>query len=216
MIHIEVFPFNPFQMNTIVLWDDTNECVIIDPGMHISTEEQQLVDFITEKNLKPVELLLTHAHIDHIIGCAFIADKYKLKLKAHSDGNFFLKDAEAYGSTFGITIDKVIPVESFIVDGDEVKFGDSVLKVLFTPGHADGSVCYYSAPDNMVVTGDVLFNQSIGRTDLPTGDYDKLQKSIWEKLFTLPDSTVVYPGHGPSTTIGNEKTHNPFVAIGKE
>ena len=216
MTKIKSFAFNPFQMNTCLLWDDTGEAVIVDPGMQGSNEEQQVVDLINKNNLTLVGMLLTHAHIDHIIGCGFIAEKYNLKLKAHPDCSHFLKEAPVYASTFGMTLDKVVQVEDFVNDGDEVKFGNSTLKVLYTPGHADGSVCYYSEDDNFVVTGDVLFNQSIGRTDLPTGDYDKLQKSIWEKLFVLPNETVVYSGHGPTTTIGNEKLFNPFVAIGKE
>ncbi len=216
MIKIKSMAFNPFQMNTCLLWDETGECIIIDPGMYGNDEEQKVEEFITDNNLTLTGMLLTHAHVDHIIGCGYIADKYGLRLKAHSECSGFLENAPAYAATFGMSLDKVVPVEEFINDGDEVRIGNSVLKVFYTPGHADGSVCYYSAEDNFVVTGDVLFNQSIGRTDLPTSDYDKLQKSIWDKLFTLPNETIVYPGHGPTTTIGSEKLTNPFVAIGRE
>jgi len=125
-----------------------------------------------------------------------------------------MTNAGAYAMTFGISLPEVKKIDRYLKDDEEIAFGGSTLKVLFTPGHADGSVCFYSEKNHFVITGDVLFNQSIGRTDLPTGNYDLLQKSIWEKLFTLPDETVVYPGHGPETTIGFEKINNPFVAIG--
>ncbi|NQU35546.1 MAG: MBL fold metallo-hydrolase [Bacteroidetes bacterium] len=215
MITLKRFAFNPFQVNTYILSDETGECVIIDAGMQGQREEDALEEYINNHNLKPVMLILTHAHIDHIIGNSFVADKYKLKLTAHKDCVPFLKNASAHAANFGLTLDNVKEIDDFVDEDSEIKFGNSTLKVLFTPGHANGSVCFYSPKDKFVITGDVLFNQSIGRTDLPTGDYDLLQKSIWEKLFTLPDETVAYPGHGPETTIGSEKVNNPFVAIGR-
>ena len=215
MITLKRFAFNPFQVNTYILSDETGECIIIDAGMQGQSEEDILEEYINNHNLKPVMLLLTHAHIDHIIGNSFVADKFELKLTAHKDCVPFLKNAISYAATFGLTMDRVKEIDSFINEDSEIKFGNSSLEVLFTPGHANGSVCFYSPKDKFVITGDVLFNQSIGRTDLPTGDYDLLQKSIWEKLFTLPDETVAYPGHGPETTIGSEKVNNPFVAIGR-
>ena len=215
MITLKRFAFNPFQVNTYILSDETGECIIIDAGMQGQSEEDTLEEYINNHNLKPVMLLLTHAHIDHIIGNSFVADKFELKLTAHKDCVPFLKNAISYAATFGLTMDRVKEIDSFINEDSEIKFGNSSLEVLFTPGHANGSVCFYSPKDKFVITGDVLFNQSIGRTDLPTGDYDLLQKSIWEKLFTLPDETVAYPGHGPETTIGSEKVNNPFVAIGR-
>ena len=215
MITLKRFAFNPFQVNTYILSDETGECIIIDAGMQGQSEEDILEEYINNHNLKPVMLLLTHAHIDHIIGNSFVADKFELKLTAHKDCVPFLKNAISYAATFGLTMDRVKEIDSFINEDSEIKFGNSSLELLFTPGHANGSVCFYSPKDKFVITGDVLFNQSIGRTDLPTGDYDLLQKSIWEKLFTLPDETVAYPGHGPETTIGSEKVNNPFVAIGR-
>ncbi len=216
MITIKRFPFNPFQINTYVLSDESGECVIIDPGMQGDAEEEAIANYISRNNLIPVMLLLTHAHIDHILGNSFITDKYNIKLTAHKDCVPFLDGAEQYASTFGLKLEKVKTIDNYIDEDTPIKFGDSELKVLFTPGHADGSLCFYSPKDSFVITGDVLFNQSIGRTDLKTGNYDLLQKNIWEKLFTLPDDTVVYPGHGPETSIGFEKVNNPFVAIGKE
>ncbi len=216
MITVKPFTFNPFQVNTYVLSDDSKACVVIDPGMHDSYEKDELMAYIESERLNPVLLLNTHAHVDHIIGNGFVAEKYGIPLVAHEHCVGFLKHAKEYAASFGLTMDNVKSIDRFIADGDEIKIGNASLKVLYTPGHAAGSVCFYSEDDGFVVTGDVLFNQSIGRTDLPTGNYEQLQQSIWEKLFTLPGQTVVWPGHGPETNIGFEKLHNPFVAIGKE
>jgi|FLOH01.1.fsa_nt_gi hydroxyacylglutathione hydrolase len=215
MITLKRFTFNPFQVNTYLLSDETGECIIIDSAMDGQSEEAEIDDYIKFHNLKPVMLLLTHAHVDHIGGNNYMANKYNLKLTAHKDCVPFLENAATYASTFGLNIDEKIVIDNYINENDDVVFGNSRLKVFFTPGHANGSLCFYSPESNFVITGDVLFNQSIGRTDLPTGNYDILQNSIWEKLFTLPDDTVVYPGHGPETSIGFEKVNNPFVAIGR-
>ena len=215
MITLKRFTFNPFQVNTYLLYDESGECIIIDAAMDGSSEEAEIAEYIKDHNLIPVMLLLTHAHVDHIGGSKFIIDNYDMKLTAHKDCVPFLANASAYASTFGLTIDDKLEIDNFIDEDNEIKFGNSALKVLFTPGHANGSLCFYSPENHFVITGDVLFNQSIGRTDLPTGNYDLLQNSIWEKLFILPDETVVYPGHGPETSIGFEKLNNPFVAIGR-
>lgn len=214
MITIKRFPFNSFQVNTYVLSDEKKACIIIDAGMDNPLEENEITDYIDSNNLKPEMLVNTHTHVDHILGCAFLAEKYGIKFTAHKDCEMFLKRAKESAAMFGIKIENVKPIDSYLDDAGTFNFGNSTLEILHTPGHADGSLCFYSENDKFVITGDVLFNQSIGRTDLPTGDYDVLQKSIWEKLFTLPDETVAYPGHGPETTIGFEKIHNPFVAIG--
>jgi glyoxylase-like metal-dependent hydrolase (beta-lactamase superfamily II) len=216
MIQIKRFTFNPFQVNTYVLFDDSKECVIIDPGMDNDAEKKVLLDFISENALTPVMLLNTHAHIDHILSNDFIAKHFNIKLFAHDDSADFLHEATSHAMAFGLQIDTVKAIDEFFVDEQIVGFGNSELKVLETPGHANGSICFYSEEGNFVVTGDVLFRESIGRTDLKTGNYDLLQKSIWEKLFTLSDDTTAYPGHGPETKIGFEKLHNPFVAIGKD
>lgn len=216
MITIKRFPFNPFQMNTYVLSDETGECAIIDAGMDGPAEEEELTTYISENGLKPVLLVNTHTHIDHILGNSFAAKNYDLKLLAHKDSVSFIERAAGQAQMFGMQMSETKSIDKFIGEGETLDFGNSSLQIFLTPGHADGSLCFYSAKDKFVITGDVLFNQSIGRTDLPTGNYDLLQKSIWEKLFTLPDETVAYPGHGPETTIGYEKLHNPFVAIGKE
>jgi len=216
MIKIKRFIFNPFQENTYILSDETNECIIVDPGMDGAAEEEQFTDYISEQHLKPVLLVNTHTHIDHILGNNFVASHYNLKLAAHKDSVQFIKRAKGQAQMFGMEMDETKSIDSFLSEDKTLDFGHSSLQVLHTPGHADGSLCFYSEKDGFVISGDVLFNQSIGRTDLPTGDYDVLQKSIWEKLFTLPDETIVYSGHGPETQIGFEKIHNPFVAIGSE
>lgn len=214
MIHIKKFIFNPFQVNTYVLYDETGEAVIIDAACSNSNEEKAISRFIEENNLKPVMLLSTHTHIDHILGNPFIADQYGLELMAHADSEVYLDRAPDYAAGYGLPLSRVEPVKKYLTDGQILGFGTSSLKVLHTPGHAVGSVCFYSEDHGFVVVGDVLFHQSIGRTDLPGGDYDVLKNSIWSKLFVLNDSTVVLPGHGPETTIGSEKVSNPFVAIG--
>ena len=214
MIHIKKFVFNPFQVNTYIVYDETGECVIIDPASNDDIEEEALLEFIYHKRLKPIHLLLTHAHIDHILGNAFIAEEFNLPLSAHADSNHYLTNAKEYAQSFGFRLERVCHPSVFIEDGELIRFGNSSFRALYTPGHAEGSLCFYEAESGSVFAGDVLFYQSIGRTDLQGGDYDLLKKSIWEKLFTLPDKTVVYPGHGPETTIGSEKISNPFVAIG--
>lgn len=214
MITVKRFAYNPFQVNTYVLHDETNECIIIDPGMDGQMEENELTNYIESLKLKPVLLVNTHTHIDHVLGNHFVAEKYHLELAAHKDAEMILMKAPVYAVNYGLKLEDPKPIAHYLTEGNDLKFGKSKLKVFHTPGHADGSLCFYSETDQFVITGDVLFYQSIGRTDLPTGDYDILQKSIWEKLFTLPDETIAYPGHGPETSIGFEKVSNPFVAIG--
>ncbi len=216
MITIKSFAFNPYQVNTYILQDETGECIIIDPGMSGQQEKNVLDDYILDNNLKVVKLINTHAHIDHITANDYVSKKYGVELSAHEKGKPFLNEAQSYASSLGLEMDGIKEVDVFLNDGEFVVFGNSKLKVLYTPGHADGSICLYSEADKFVITGDVLFRESIGRTDLETGNYDLLQKSIWEKLFTLPGETTAYPGHGPETQIGYEKLHNPFVAIGMD
>ena len=211
MTQIQIFQFNSFQVNTFVIWDDTKECVIIDAGCFSEAEYDVLTAFIAEHGLKPVRLLTTHYHIDHILGNKYLKDYYRLSVEAHQAGKPFWGDASIWAATFGVNQDDLVAPDAYLQDGDEVKFGNSSLKVLYTPGHADGSICFYNKNDRYVIAGDVLFHTSIGRTDLPTGNYDVLKQSIMEKLFTLPDDVTVYPGHGPKTTIGFEKVNNPFL-----
>ncbi len=216
MLQVKKFIFNPFQLNAYVVYNETGEALIFDPAVSHAGEMQQLEGFITRKKLVPKLLVNTHSHIDHILGNQKVAERYGLQLAAHPAGQPFLDRAFDSAERFGLQLEAVKAIDIPLTGDGELKLGDDVLKVLDTPGHADGSLCFYAGKEGFVITGDVLFYQSIGRTDLPTGDYDVLQKSIWEKLFVLPDETKVYPGHGPDTKIGDEKINNPFVAIGIE
>lgn len=211
MVTIKIFPFNPFQENTYVLSDETGECIIIDPGCYVSGEEQELKAYIDNNGLRPVKLLNTHCHVDHVFGNLFVAQTWNLGLEMHRDDlpvlASFPKVCQMYGFPGGPQPEPV----AFLEEGIPVKFGNTTLDVFFTPGHAPGHVVFYHPAEKFVIGGDVLFQGSIGRTDLPGGDFPTLERSIREKLYVLPDDVKVYPGHGPATTIGFEKKNNPFV-----
>lgn len=208
---VKTFIFNPFQVNTYLLYDDTKECIIIDPACQNEEEFNVLSAFITENNLKPVRFYNTHCHIDHLAGNSFVKNKYKISLCIHKAGEPFLKYAVEQASSLGFELNEVVQPDEFVEEGDMVRFGNTSLKVLYTPGHADGSICFYAEKEAFVIVGDVLFEGSIGRTDLPTGNFSTLEESIREKLYSLPNEVKVYPGHGYPTTIEAEKRQNPFV-----
>ncbi len=211
MINIKTFYFNDLRECTYVLWDDTKECVVIDPGCHSAVEKERLRNFIEENGLKPVKLLNTHGHFDHIMGNSFVADQWNLKTYIHPEDKPHLERAVNYCEMFGYTIEQP-PLDTVDLEEDgEIVFGESVLKVIHTPGHTRGGVAFYNEKEQFVITGDSLFAGSIGRTDLPGGDYDMLMKSLLDKLVKLGDDFKVYPGHGPVTTIGEEKASNPFL-----
>lgn len=211
MSQIKIIPFNPFQVNTHIIYDDSRACVIVDPACYEKHEEKQLADYIASVGLKPAAILFTHCHIDHMLGSRFASKQFNLKPLTHKDSLGFLENSKEYGKVFGFDVKKPILPDTFLDEGDTISFGNQELTVLYTPGHAAGSLCYYNEKEKYVVVGDVLFNGGIGRTDLPTGDHDTLIKSILEKLLVLPDEVTVYPGHGPATTIGEEKRSNPFL-----
>ena len=211
MLNIQRLTFNPFQVNTFVLWDETKECAIVDAGCYGTAEQEELTGFISKHNLKPVKLINTHCHIDHIAGTAFTSRAYQVDFMAHEGGIRLIRHAEKAGFIYGFEKLETIDPKILSKEGDIVKFGNTELLVIETPGHADGSVCFISHKEKFVITGDVLFHQSIGRSDLPTGNYEVLMKSIREKLLTLPPEYKVYPGHGPETTIGYEAYSNPFL-----
>lgn len=211
MITVDSFTFNPFQENTYILHDETKQCVIIDPGCYTPSEKDELIRFIEQQGLMPVKLLNTHCHIDHMLGNKFIADKFALGLEMHKLDLPMLHAVMVYGEKWGLFPEPSPDPVTLLEEGDVVTFGNSSLKVLFTPGHSPGSISFYSDKDRFVIAGDVLFFQSIGRTDLPGGDFDTLAKSIKERLYVLEGETKIYPGHGPATTIAFEKQHNPFV-----
>lgn len=203
--------FNQFQENTYLLHDDTKECVVIDPGCYEKHEREQLKKYIQDNNLKVVRLLNTHCHIDHVLGNKFVANTYNVDLEIHPDDEQTLRSVPVYAPAYGFPMyEEQLPAK-FLKEGDTVKFGNTELEVIFAPGHAPGHVVFYNRSEKILIGGDVLFNESIGRTDLPGGDFNTLIQSIKTKLFTLPDDVTVYCGHGPETTIGHEKKYNPFL-----
>ena len=211
MIQIETLVFNDFQVNTFILYDETGECIIIDPGCSNEEEQQKLDLFIKLRNLKPVGLYNTHLHIDHIFGNEYVINKYKLPFLIHPEGIHFLNTAVGFASVFGFDLQRVPKPDGHLVEGDKIKFGNSQLDVIETPGHAAGSFCFICKPQKFVIVGDVLFSGSVGRTDLPSGNMDILLNSIRKKLFHLSDDFIVYCGHGPTTTIGEERLYNPYL-----
>jgi hydroxyacylglutathione hydrolase len=210
-MQVASFTFNDFAENTYVLYDETGACAIVDPGCHKQQEQRELTDFISKNQLTPTHLINTHCHIDHVLGNAFVAAKYQIPLYLHQKELKTYEDTGRWAQLFGLVIEEIPSKQVFIDETQQVKFGNTYLDVLFTPGHSVASLSFYHAPSKQLISGDVLFNQSIGRTDLPGGDYNTLITSIKTKLFVLPDETIVYSGHGPKTSIGFEKKHNPFL-----
>jgi hydroxyacylglutathione hydrolase len=211
MINIKKFTFNPIGVNAFVLWDETNECVIIDAACFFPQEELKLKDFIESAHLKPVRLLNTHGHFDHLMGNGFAEKIWGLKTEIHQADNFLVENALSSAMMFGMKMPKPPTAGSFLKEGDTVSFGNSEMKVIHVPGHSPGSVAFYSEKDQFMIVGDILFNGSIGRTDLPMGNHEQLISGIKSKLLVLDDEIVVYSGHGPETTIGNEKWSNPYL-----
>lgn len=215
MLQIKSFPFNLFQCNCYVLWDETKEAIIVDVSFSSDSEFNQLISFLNKEGLKLKGAYNTHCHFDHCFGAQYLKDHFNMDYAAHKDGVIFTENAVRQASVYGMQISEVLPPKIFIVENDSIEFGNSKLNILNTPGHADGSLCFVSEEGAFVITGDVLFRESIGRTDLPTGNLDVLLDSIHNKLFKLPGDYVVYPGHGPSTTLMHEQAHNPFLHFGE-
>ena len=211
MLSVQVFTVNPVQENSYVLYNDAGDCCIIDPGFYFASEEKALTDFIHTHQLKPRLLLNTHCHLDHIFGNRFVHRTYGLELHLHPLDEPVLVRGPMMGDQWGLPFDNYDGPLHYLKEGAEIFLGTDVLKILLTPGHSPGSVCFYSGKDGFVIGGDVLFQGSIGRTDLPGGDFETLSRSIKTQLYTLPPETKVYPGHGAPTTIGTEMRSNPFV-----
>lgn len=211
MITVKQFIFNNIEENTYVLNDETKECVIIDPGCNSDAERHQLKNYIESNGLKPVALLNTHCHFDHIFGNAYVGSEFAIDLLAHKAELYNIERAVQYTAMFGMTMEQPPMITRYLEDGEVVKFGNTSLQVIHTPGHTPGCICFYSPTDALIVTGDTLFRGSIGRTDLPGGDYDDIMDSLLNKLMKLPGNTKVYCGHGPETEIGYELIHNPFI-----
>jgi hydroxyacylglutathione hydrolase len=212
MIQVQSFCFNPFQENTYVLFDETKSCVVIDPGCYDERERAALTGFIASNGLKPTRLLNTHCHIDHVFGNKFISDTYSLGLEIHPKDETVLNSLMQVAKLYNLNAEESPKPTFYLKEGTAVEFGTTRLDIVFTPGHSPGSVCFICHAQKVVIAGDVLFRESIGRSDLPGGNAATLLQSIRTVLFPLDDSYTVYPGHGPSTTIGHEKAHNPFLS----
>lgn len=211
MISIKSFVFGPFQENTYLLFDETKECVIIDPGCYDNRECSILAGFIKDNDLKPVKLINTHCHLDHVFGNGYVADTYHLKLEINKQETPVLDSYFMSAKLYGLNASPSPQPSAFLNEGDIIKFGNSTLELLNTPGHSPGSITLYNRKQKFMIGGDVLFYGSIGRSDLPGGDSETLISSIKNKLFPLGDDYIVYCGHGPSTTIGFERMNNPFL-----
>jgi len=211
-MQLKVFYFNELRVCTYLLWDNTRECVIVDCGCGNENEFLRLQKFIDDNHLKPVLLLNTHGHFDHVMGNAFPVKRYKIKSYIHAEDEIWVAQAVEIALNYGYKVEQTPSPAGFLEDGQIIRFGQSALQVLHTPGHTKGSVCFYSPEDHFILTGDLLFQGCIGRTDLPGGDYDEIMESFANKILPLPDNTVVHPGHGPATTIGEEKLTNPYLS----
>ena len=211
MLQVKSFEFSPIQENTYIIYNEFNNCIIIDPGCYFDEEKETLSNFIDKMKLVPKMLLNTHCHLDHVFGNKYVADKYQLQLRIHEGERIVLEDAPMRGLMFNMPFDNYTGDINYIKEGDHIDLDNDSLKVLFTPGHSPASLSFYDEKGGFVISGDALFKQSVGRTDLPGGDYDLLIEKITTRLLTLPDSTKVYSGHGPVTTIEDEKRNNPFL-----
>lgn len=211
MIHIAVFHFNPICENTYVAWDESGECVIIDAGNSCNREDEALSKLIADKSLRPVMLVNTHGHFDHSLGVAYVKRTYGVPFALHSDDRFLIESAQINASVFGVRVDTLPLPDVDLKSKTEISFGNTTLQLIHTPGHTPGHVCLYSPDDKIIFTGDTLFRESIGRTDLPGGDYSWIMRSIIDKILPLGDEVRVLPGHGDDSTIGHESIYNPFI-----
>lgn len=209
---VKSFTFNSFEENTYILYDESKECIIIDPGCYSENEKNKLTNFISSNELNPIKLINTHCHIDHIFGNKFVCNKWDIPLYIHKSDLALLEQSVKIAEIYGFENYEQSPKPQYFLDqNDSVKFGNSNLNILFAPGHAPGHICLYSKENDLLISGDVIFKGSIGRTDLPGGDHKTLIESIKKMLSFLPEKTQVFCGHGPPTTIGFEKENNPFL-----
>lgn len=208
---IACLTFNPIQENTYVLWDDTSECVVIDAGNSSPREDAALDDFIARHGLKPVLAANTHGHFDHTLGVEHLKQRYGIPFALSSKDRFLVDNAATSGSVFGVRIGAMPSTDIDLEQQQEIRFGQTRLQILRTPGHTPGHVAFYEPESKSLFTGDTLFRESIGRTDLPGGDYSWIMRSILDVIVPLGEEVRVYPGHGPETTIGHELLYNPFI-----
>lgn len=210
-MHIQSFCFNPIQVNSYLLWDDDLNALIIDPGCYTDQEKHRLQQFIQSKNLVLKTILNTHLHFDHILGNSFVEKTYEVKSQAHKEDLFLLNNLPLHARLFGVLAQEICEEPATLLEeGATVECGNLSLKAIHAPGHSPGSLAFYSEADKCLFPGDVLFKGSVGRSDLQGGNGSVLSSSLL-KLMNLPDDTIVYPGHGPQTSIGYEKVHNPFL-----
>lgn len=211
MLTIRTFTFNPYQENTYLLYNELGNAIIIDPGMYEEREKKEFLSFVGDHGLNPKSLLNTHCHIDHVLGNHFINEHFDLLPQFHEEEIPTLVAVQNYAPQMGFRYD-ISPIgKTFLKDGDRITLDNDELEVILAPGHSPAHICFYNAAQSFLIGGDVLFRNSIGRTDLPGGNHQQLLNSIKKRLYTLPDDTIVYPGHGPSTTIGFEKNSNPYI-----
>ena len=211
-MNVVKFVFNPIQENTYIVWDDTKECIVVDAGNLSAREDKVLADFIEEQGLKPVLAVNTHCHFDHILGVEFVRSTYGVKFAASSADNAIMLGAKEHCAMFGIEVgDMPTTVDIDLATTNEIHFGNTTLRVIPTPGHTPGCVSLYHEESKSLFTGDTLFRESIGRTDLPGGDYPTIMRSILNNILPLGDEVTIYPGHSDKSTIGHESLYNPFV-----
>ncbi|MDD3108066.1 MAG: MBL fold metallo-hydrolase [Alistipes sp.] len=211
MITVKIIVSNPFQENTLVLSDATGECIIIDAGMYNAQENRALTQYIAEAKLRPVMAVNTHGHVDHMLGVNFVKQTYGIPFALDGRDNFLIESAPTHGAIYGFKVDAVPTVDRDLQGVPTLQFGETTLQIIETPGHTPGHICLYQPEQKLLVTGDTLFRESIGRTDLPGGDYSWIMRSILDKLMPLGDEVHFYPGHGQDSTIGHEALYNPFV-----
>lgn len=203
--------FNPFQENTYVLADSAGQAVVVDPGMSDATERATFDEFLRKHDLTLVGCWLTHAHIDHVLGLGHVYDTYGLRPRLHPGERPVYDSNPQVASMYGVSLAPLPEAVYDITEGVAMQLGHLSLHPILAPGHSPASVCFYLETEALLIGGDVLFRDSIGRTDLPGGDHDTLLKSIREQVYPLPKETIVWPGHGPKTTVAYERVNNPFV-----
>lgn len=202
--------FNPFRENTYLVWDSTKECIVVDAGNMSETENSALKELITSLELKPVMAVNTHGHFDHTQGVKYLKDEYGVKFACSSKDKFLI-EASSGGMVYGLKCNEVPEIDVDLDSTESLKFGETELRIIKTPGHTPGHVVLFNEGEKVLFTGDTLFRESIGRTDLPGGDYSWIMKSILEEIVPLGDDVAIYPGHEDSSTIGHETLYNPFI-----
>ncbi len=211
MIKIQSFTFSPFQENTYLLSDDKGSAVVIDPGMYFTAEKERFEQEVLRAGFTIENIINTHCHIDHIFSVQWVHKKYNVDIAIHADEKYLLENGNDMAAKYGLTFEKYTGNISYFKEGDTIKIGEEEMVVIEAPGHSPGGVCFYNETQKVLIAGDVLFRESIGRTDLPGGNHEQLINNIKTKIYTLPDDVTVYSGHGATTTIGYEKRNNPFV-----